>query len=42
MELFDRVVNTLTETGLMVILSNHVSEAKGCCSTNDYNGMWYN
>ena len=42
MELFDNVVKVLTQTGLMVILSNHVSSARACCSLDDYNGLWYN
>lgn len=32
----------MTDTGLMVILNNHVSNAGKCCSTTDSNGMWYN
>ena len=26
----------------MVILNNHISDAKWCCSETDGNGMWYN
>jgi aryl-phospho-beta-D-glucosidase BglC (GH1 family) len=42
MQLFDKVISILTQTGLMVILSNHVSGARACCSLKDYNGLWYN
>jgi len=42
LELLDEVIKTLTNTGLMVILSNHVSGARACCSANDFNGLWYN
>ena len=42
MQVFDKTVDSLTGTGLMVILNNHVSEAGLCCSTTDGNGLWYN
>jgi endoglucanase len=42
MLVFDKVIENLTENGLMVVLNNHISDAGKCCSTNDGNGMWYN
>jgi endoglucanase len=39
---FDTVVNTLTNAGIMVILDNHMSNAGWCCSTTDNNELWYN
>jgi endoglucanase len=42
MLVFDKVIENLTDNGLMVILNNHMSDAGKCCSTNDGNGMWYN
>ena len=42
MQVFDKTVRSLTDTGLMVIVNNHVSGAGKCCSTTDSNGMWYN
>ena len=42
MEIFDAVVKSLTDNELMVVLSNHMSNAGKCCSTSDGNGMWYN
>lgn len=40
--IFDTVVSTLTNAGIMVILDNHVSNAGWCCSTTDNNELWYN
>lgn len=42
MEVFDKVVESLTTNGLLIVLNNHVSNAGPCCSTTDNNGMWYN
>ncbi|XP_024358577.1 glycosyl hydrolase 5 family protein [Physcomitrium patens] len=35
-----RMVNILTAHDLMVILDNHVSKPKWCCSDTDGNGFW--
>src|SRR5437879_5316161 len=35
MQVFDRVVRTLSEQGVMVILDNHNSNAEWCCGSND-------
>jgi endoglucanase len=40
--IFDTVVSSLTNAGIMVILDNHVSNAGWCCSTTDNNELWYN
>jgi endoglucanase len=41
LDIFDRVVQSLTDEGLMVILDNHNSNAEFCCG-NDGNTLWYN
>ncbi len=41
MTVFDRVVNALAKTGLMVILDNHLTDAGWCCSTSDNNDLWW-
>mmetsp|Transcript_31675 Transcript_31675/g.67305 ORF Transcript_31675/g.67305 Transcript_31675/m.67305 type:complete len:596 (-) Transcript_31675:70-1857(-) len=41
LDLFDVVVAALTAEGLLVILNNHVSSAKWCCSESDGEGLWY-
>lgn len=40
--IFDQVISTLTNAGIMVILDNHGSNAQWCCSTTDGNTLWYN
>ena len=40
--IFDQVISTLTNDGIMVILDNHMSNAGWCCSTTDGNTLWYN
>lgn len=40
--IFDQVISTLTNAGIMVILDNHSSNAEWCCSTSDGNTLWYN
>lgn len=42
MEVFDGVVQALTDAGLLVILNNHMSDAGWCCNDDDGNGLWYN
>jgi endoglucanase len=42
MEVFDKTVESLANAGVMVILNNHISDAKWCCDLTDGNGMWYN
>ena len=34
-QIFKKVVQTLTDVGLMVILNNHISDSKWCCGQND-------
>lgn len=41
LEIFDEVIQALTEEGLLVILNNHTTEGQWCCSRNDGNGLWY-
>jgi len=40
--IFDRLIQTLAQDNLFVILDNHVSDANWCCSNTDQNGLWYN
>jgi aryl-phospho-beta-D-glucosidase BglC (GH1 family) len=40
LEVFDDVVNALTDAGLIVILNNHTTTSTWCCGF-DYNGLWY-
>jgi endoglucanase len=42
MEVFDATVQALTKAGVMVILNNHISDAKWCCGDFDKNGLWHN
>ena len=42
MEVFDRTVQSLTNSGVAVILNNHISDAMWCCGEWDENGLWYN
>ncbi|CAK0830202.1 unnamed protein product [Prorocentrum cordatum] len=41
LEVFDAALEALTDKGLMVILNNHVSSARWCCSLSDGEGLWY-
>jgi aryl-phospho-beta-D-glucosidase BglC (GH1 family) len=41
LEVYDKTVGMLTGHGLMVIVNNHVSDAKRCCAEDDGNGLWY-
>lgn len=38
---FDRVVESLTNEGLMVIINNHVSKSGWCCNVAQDEGLWY-
>lgn len=40
-EVYDATVEAITNAGLMVILNNHISDAKWCCDGNDGNGLWW-
>ena len=42
LEVFDEVISALTEQGLLVILNNHTTTSKWCCSGDDGNGLWVN
>lgn len=42
MEIFDAVVHSLTQKGVMVILNIHTLDSKWCCSDNDGQGLWWN
>lgn len=42
MEIFDKTVESLTSSGVAVILNNHMSDAGWCCSDTDSNGLWHN
>ncbi|UJR34725.1 hypothetical protein I4U23_027502 [Adineta vaga] len=39
-DVFDAVLDALARQNLLVLLDNHVSKAKWCCSGNDGNGFW--
>eukprot|EP00929_Paragymnodinium_shiwhaense_P112290 TRINITY_DN8054_c0_g1_i3.p1 TRINITY_DN8054_c0_g1~~TRINITY_DN8054_c0_g1_i3.p1 ORF type:complete len:619 (+),score=62.01 TRINITY_DN8054_c0_g1_i3:67-1923(+) len=41
LEIFDKMVEDLTAAGLVVILNDHTSSAKWCCSETDGEGLWY-
>lgn len=41
MQIFDATVEALAKNDLMIILNNHVSTAKWCCSLDDGEGLWY-
>lgn len=41
MDVFDRVVHSLTGHGVMVVLDDHNSDAEWCCG-DDGNDLWYN
>jgi endoglucanase len=40
LEVYDRVVNALTEAGIAVILNNHTTTSEWCCNY-DSNGLWH-
>eukprot|EP00929_Paragymnodinium_shiwhaense_P024490 TRINITY_DN15046_c0_g1_i2.p1 TRINITY_DN15046_c0_g1~~TRINITY_DN15046_c0_g1_i2.p1 ORF type:complete len:726 (-),score=120.78 TRINITY_DN15046_c0_g1_i2:239-2416(-) len=42
MEVMDRNIQTITDAGLLVILSNHVTTYAWCCAVDDGNSMWFN
>ena len=41
LEVFDKTIEEITKTGLMVYLNNHTSKSQWCCSNNDGDGLWY-
>mmetsp|Transcript_55205 Transcript_55205/g.118692 ORF Transcript_55205/g.118692 Transcript_55205/m.118692 type:complete len:694 (+) Transcript_55205:37-2118(+) len=41
LEVFDRIVQAITDEGLLVVLNNHMSEAGWCCSGDDGNELWF-
>ncbi|KAJ1553086.1 hypothetical protein HK096_009272, partial [Nowakowskiella sp. JEL0078] len=38
----DKVIADLAEEQIMVVLDNHISDAKWCCDPGDENGLWFN
>lgn len=40
LQVFDEVITALSNHGLFVILNNHTTTAKWCCSGDDGNGLW--
>lgn len=42
LEVLDAVVEALSAAGVLVILNNHISDARWCCQTTDGNNLWYN
>ena len=42
LEVFEAVVNALTDAGIAVIINNHITSARWCCDSNLCDGTWYN
>lgn len=42
LEIFERVVETITSEGLLVVITAHTLDYKWCCTLNDENGLWWN
>lgn|GEM_PF-351239 len=42
LEVLDAVVDALAAEGVLVILNNHISDARWCCQIDDGNTLWYN
>jgi endoglucanase len=41
LEVFDRVIQRLTDRGIAVVLNNHTTSSEWCCNF-DNNGLWHN
>jgi endoglucanase len=42
LDIFEAVVNSLTEEGIAVIVNNHITHATWCCGADPCDGLWYN
>lgn len=42
LEVFEAVVNALTDEGLAVIVNNHITQSAWCCGANPCDTAWYN
>ena len=42
LEVYEAVVNSLTDAGLAVIINNHITQATWCCGANPCDSAWYN
>lgn len=42
LEVFDHVIEALTQAGLLVIINCHTSDYRWCCSLHDDQSLWYN
>lgn len=42
LEVFEAVVNALTDAGLAVIVNNHITQSAWCCGANPCDTAWYN
>lgn len=42
LDIFEAVVNSLTEAGLAVVINNHITHATWCCGADPCDGLWYN
>jgi len=42
LEIFEAVVNSLTDAGLAVIVNNHITHSTWCCGVNPCDSAWYN
>jgi aryl-phospho-beta-D-glucosidase BglC (GH1 family) len=42
LEVYEAVINSLTDAGLAVIVNNHITHSTWCCGANPCDGLWYN
>ena len=42
LQVFEAVVNALTDAGLAVIINNHITQSTWCCGANPCDAAWYN
>jgi endoglucanase len=40
--IFDRVIDAMVAAGMVVVLDDHISDARWCCNAGDDNGLWWN
>ncbi len=42
LDIFEAVVNSLTDEGLTVIINNHITHSTWCCGADPCDGLWHN
>lgn len=42
LDVFEAVVNALTDAGIAVIVNNHITHATWCCGADPCDGLWHN